>query len=179
MAFACLLRSNLVDKPQTLIPGDSNAERSTWLGYVLDWSGPIAIGLLAYYFSYLGGALGDAHPDETFFLFQRKYLLAALVVGVLALSLRPMRFGLSIAAVFLGVGIFDHVHDDLLYEGRSFFGLLRVRETDPNWYRLPTIDEDQRPIREWKIYRTLIHGGINHGRQITDYKRETTWKTRR
>ena len=36
MAFACLLRSNLVDQTKTLIPGDSNSERNTPLGYILD-----------------------------------------------------------------------------------------------------------------------------------------------
>ena len=171
MAFACLLRSNLVDQPQTVIPGDSTAERATPLGYALDYAVPIAIIFLGYYFAYLGLRY-DHNPDGTFFLFQRKYLLAGLVVGVLALSLRPVRFGLAVAAVFLGVSVFDQVHDELLYEGRSFFGLLRVRESEGTSYRMPTMEEDPHPPREWKVYRTLIHGGINHGRQITDFKRE-------
>ncbi len=159
MAFACCLRSNLVDTPQTLIPGDTTAERPTPLGWSLDFAVPVVMGLIGYGMVYVG----DNYNDK-FFLLRRSYLLAVMVVAVLALSLRPLRFGLSVAALFLGIGLYDRLNDQLSYEGRGFFGLLRVRDQNQG---VPFIANEQIAKREWKTYRTLIHGGINHGRQIT------------
>jgi hypothetical protein len=105
----------------------------------------------------------------------KTYLLAAAVVGVLALSLRPLRFGLSVAALFVAYMAYERVSESYLYEGRGFFGLLRVRETDWERHPYPVIDANGHETgkveaRDQKIYRTLIHGGINHGRQIVGYK---------
>jgi hypothetical protein len=238
MAFACLLRSNLVDEVRTLIPGDSTAERPTLVGYLLDFGVPILIGMLAYVATYYGdmqgpfivrrlvilGALSalvivlvacyyhlyadtakeswmqfyhrfehlrmvlslaaiclvafaaiffaDLKFDATF-LMRRSYLLAGLVVVVLALSLRPIRFGLSIAALFIAMTVYERAEDKYIYEGRGFFGRLRVKETsagDDAWARLPQLYEHQRAPYEWKVYRRLMHGGINHGQQIVQYK---------
>ena len=169
MAFACLLRSNLVDQPKTLIPGDSTAEKSTSFGIVLDFAVPAVIGLSCYGISYFSDFYGS-----TFFLFKKQYLMAALVVTVLALSLRPVRFGLAIAGLFIAVNVYDRVYDPYFYEGRGFFGLLRVRESDDdeerNWTPLPPKTAHEEYAYEWKVYRTLIHGGINHGRQIIRYR---------
>jgi hypothetical protein len=238
MAFACLLRSNLVEEVKTLIPKDSTANRPTPLGYALDFGVPILVGVIGYFFTYYGdmqgplivgrfvimgalSALGlaliacyyylyadtakeswtqfyhrfdhlrmvvslaaicligfaviffwDVKFDATF-LVRRSYLLAALVVVVLALSLRPVRFGLSIAALFIAMTVYERAEDKYIYEGRSFFGRLRVKETsrgDDAWARLPQLYEHQRPPYEWKVYRRLMHGGINHGQQIVQYK---------
>ncbi len=106
MVFACLLRSNLVDQPKTLIPGDSTALKPTPFGIVLDFSVPIVIGLACYGMSYVGDFYG-----YQFFLLKKSYLLAFLVVIVLALSLRPVRFGLAVAALFIAVTIYDQVYD--------------------------------------------------------------------
>src|SRR5262249_15891124 len=54
IAFACLLRSSLVEDVKTLIPFDSNAERTRPFGIALDICVPIGIGLLGYYFIYAG-----------------------------------------------------------------------------------------------------------------------------
>jgi len=179
MAFACLLRSNLVDQPKTLIPWDSSAVKPTPFGILLDFAVPILIGLACYGMSYAGDYYG-----HKLFLLKKSYLLAALVVLVLALSLRPVRFGLAVAALFIAVNIYDRVYDPYYYEGRGFFGLLRVRESDGdadvgrNWTALPPKTTDQgkpigkQPPYEFKVYRTLIHGGINHGRQIIRYRYE-------
>jgi hypothetical protein len=107
------------------------------------------------------------------FLATRSYLLAALVVVVLALSLRPVRFGLSIAALFIAMTVFERAREKYIYEGRGFFGRLRVKETpggDDAWARMPQMYENQPTPYEWKVYRRLMHGGINHGQQIVRYK---------
>ena len=238
MAFACVLRSNLVDQPTTVIPWDSTQEKSTVLGHLLDWAIPIVLGALAYaaillcdypnrifldrylllglavfagaciifvyyliyadrnkridweilaslvvrrslprYALYLLVVLGliaisSVNPKvDVTFLIKRSYFLAVLVVILtLALSLRPLRFGLSVAALFISVGVYDRVHDTLVYEGRGFFGLLRVRESNLEEFEFPRGEHDAQTHSEWKRYRELIHGGINHGRQIVGYK---------
>jgi hypothetical protein len=165
MVLACLMRTNLVEEIKTLIPGDSTPAHPTRAGYALDWSVPIAVGLLGVFMAY-----ASEHYSERSFLIKRSYLLAPVVVFVLALSLRPVRFGLSVAALFIALGAYDRVRDPLLYEGRGFFGYLRVRESKGDWYPFPAMEEGEREHKEWKVYRTLIHGGINHGRQIVEFK---------
>jgi hypothetical protein len=173
MAFACLMRSNLVDQPKTLIPGDSTAAKPTPFGIVLDFTVPLFIGLACYGMSYVGDFYG-----HQFFLLKKSYMLAFLVVVVLALSLRPVRFGLAVGGLFIAVNIYDRVYDPYFYEGRGFFGLLRVRQSDEdenaerNWTPLPPKTTGKQSPYEWKVYRTLIHGGINHGRQIIRYRYE-------
>ncbi len=183
MAFACLLRSSLVDQAKTLIPGDSNMEKNTPLGYALDFVIPLTIFILCY----LAFWYREKYAPQFFWL-GKTYLLAALVVIALALSLRPVRFGLSVGALFLAWGIYER--EPYLYEGRGFFGLLRVRETDWEKQPYPVISETgdqlhkkdehgnwhrQYSAQDQKIYRTLIHGGINHGRQIVHFKQLDPW----
>ncbi len=165
MAFACLLRSNLVDQPFTLIPGDSTAEKTTKLGIGLDLVIPILIGIASFYAIYVG----DRYVAE-YSLLRKSYLVAVLVIIALALSLRPVRFGLTIAALFIGSFVYERKYDSYVYEGRGFFGLMRVREDKGAWTKMPPLKEDHEVPYEWKKYRTLIHGGINHGRQIVGYK---------
>jgi hypothetical protein len=164
LVFACFLRSNMVDEDATLIPGDSTAKAPTALGNLLDFVFPVLVGVLCYvavrYFA--------AHQVSVFLL-QSKFLIAALVVGVLAMSLRPVRFGLGIAAIYFAVALFDRSTDPLVYEGRGFFGYMKVRDSELESYRLPRIEETDTQFSEQKVYRTLIHGVINHGRQIIDY----------
>ena len=79
------------------------------------------------------------------------------------------------ALSFLAYICFEQFNDSYLYEGRGFFGLLRVRESGWEKHPYPVIDEHGRETgdvaaRDQKMTRTLIHGGINHGRQITGYK---------
>lgn len=192
MAFACLLRSSLVDQVKTLIPGDTNSEETTPIGIGLDFVVPLVVGGLCY-----GALLWREFHAPAFFFLGKTYLLAALVVLTLALSLRPVRFGLSVAMLFIAVGIFDRTYyESYIYEGRGFFGLLRVRESgeragvlDPEkrWTLIgyPRFDDGPQ-YTESRIYRTLIHGGINHGRQIVGFRdhfgketKEMTFKKRR
>ena len=163
MVFACLMRSSLVEGEKPLIPGDSSADKQTPIGYALDFGMPILIGVGAY------ALTAYLLPDNVPFLLQRKFVLAALIVLVLAISLRPVRFGLAVLAIFIAVTAYERKHDVLTYEGRGFFGLLRVRDSDEFRYRMPAIDKNDPILSETKVYRTLIHGGINHGRQIIKY----------
>jgi hypothetical protein len=238
IAFACVLRSNLVEDEKTLIPYDSNATRTTPFGYVLDFGVPIIMGLLGYGLTYVGDFYSGGSYDITrthllisigvlfviflgcFYYFgaqtsqagreppidlikrhgqillgvaafalllcaviyfknisldvgglvRRSYFLAVIVVIVLALSLRPVRFGLSIAALFIAMLVYERVYDKFVYEGRGFFGLLRVRESPLEAHTMPRLYGGQALPTEYKVYRTLIHGGINHGRQIVQYQ---------
>ncbi|MBI2805492.1 MAG: hypothetical protein HYX68_10990 [Planctomycetes bacterium] len=165
MAFACLLRPNLVDLGKTLFPGDSTAERSTRLGYALDFGLPIAIGIGAYYLSQAFDAMPNIARGKN-------WVMAGMVIAILGLSLRPVRFGLAVGALMLAIGIYDRSNEAYLYEGRGFFGLLRVQEHEGRWSQMPQHFEDEPVPHEWKAYRTLIHGGINHGSQVVRYKYE-------
>ncbi len=149
MAFACLLRPNMTEADMNdstsvkpMIPGDSMASRATSLGYVLDVAAPILFGIAAYCLTFWG---------ENKWLLERRYNITFLLIAVLAMSLRPLRFGLSVAAVIFAVMVYDRGFENLIFEGRGFFGPVRVREYHAD---------------EGRIYRTLIHGGINHGQQI-------------
>ena len=116
MVLACCLRPRLLGKTP-LIPGDSNQEESTPLGWVLDGMIPAGMAFLGYYLADMGSRLG-VHG----------YFLAAGPVLVLALFGRPLRCGLSLGGLFLGVALYDRSQDPLLFEDRSFFGFVKVRE---------------------------------------------------
>jgi len=137
MVLACCLRPPLLGN-SSLIPWDSNREEATPLGRILDVAFPIGMGFLAFYLARLG-TRWEAKP----------YFLAVGVVIVLALAGRPLRFGLSLAFLIAGVDIYNREQDPFLFEGRSFFGFVKVRSTGTS-----------------TVYHTLVHGGINHGSQI-------------
>jgi SAM-dependent methyltransferase len=86
--------------------------------------------------------------------------MALPVVAALALALRPLRFGLSVALIWLIVGMFDDTGYRWVFRDRGFFGPVKVR----------IVDKDE--ARTGFEYKTLIHGGIDHGRQhIKESKR--------
>ncbi len=91
----------------------------------------------------------------------RKYMMALTVVVLLALGMRPIRFGLALLALFLVVTLHDRADENRVFEDRGFFGLVRVREYDE-------LEKNDRGNYELaRRRRTLIHGGINHGQQLT------------
>jgi hypothetical protein len=139
MVLASCLRPQLLSN-SVLIPGDTTEEEATPLGRALDWMIPIAIGFLAFFLAKAGR---QVHLQS--------YFLAAAAVLVLALAGRPLRFGLSLGCLIFGVMLFDRTLYPYLFEGRSFFGFVKVREEN---------DELK--------FHTLIHGGINHGMQIVE-----------
>ena len=135
--------------------------RRTWpssniLEIVLDLTIPIVFAVFAYYLLDIG------HYQRKYLgiTFRRSYVMAAVVVIALAMAMRPVRFGLSVGLLFLVVIAYDRSLERLVFEDRSFYGLLRVREFD---YETEGHDGEKHVVRTW---RTLIHGGINHGQQI-------------
>jgi hypothetical protein len=71
---------------------------------------------------------------------------------------RSLRFGLGIGALYLGSTICGGVQQGLLFQKRSFFGVLRVENT---WERFNGERYD---------LRQLIHGTTLHGWQLVDEK---------
>jgi SAM-dependent methyltransferase len=121
------------------------APSSNLLELLLDLLVPIAFGVFTYFMVYIG----DHEKTVLGIQLKRSYTMMAVVIFALALALRPLRFGLAVAAVFLVSMAYDRSYENLVFEGRSFFGLVRVRQ----W-------------GDAQVRRTMIHGGINHGQQI-------------
>jgi hypothetical protein len=72
---------------------------------------------------------------------------------------RPMRFALGLAALLLAGGLGrDGVHSRVIYQDRSFFGVLSVVEKS---------DQANPPT----IYRHFVHGSTDHGQQCLDFQR--------
>ncbi len=71
----------------------------------------------------------------------------------IAISTRPLRYGLTIGAILLCMGIMDLRNDQTIFRERSYFGILKVQES-----------EDQTIFGSRITFTTLIHGHINHGR---------------
>jgi hypothetical protein len=167
MAVGCMLRPNLViDKEVPIIPGDSKADKPTLVGYILDYGMWIAVGLAA-----LGGVYAAEYllrGDITAYV-KRPIVIAVCSILVLTAFQRPLRFGLSIVALFLAMVIYDRTTENLVYIDRGFFGLLRVRETEVDHQlrdKYGTGEEEAKSPWVRKTYRTLVHGGIDHGREI-------------
>src|SRR5204863_433279 len=85
----------------------------------------------------------------------QSYFVAVGVVMVLALAGRPLRFGLALLCLVIGVEAYKRSIDPLAFEGRSFFGFVKVRASGSG------PEGENEPI-----FHSLIHGGINHGMQI-------------
>jgi hypothetical protein len=72
---------------------------------------------------------------------------------------RPLRFGLGLGAIFLAGAFAAGVDDTLLFQKRSFFGVLKV-------------EEEYEYFQGRKHYfRRLIHGTTLHGKQFLDEDR--------
>src|SRR5207245_6076142 len=72
---------------------------------------------------------------------------------------RPLRFALGLAALLLAGSLGrDGVHSRVIYQDRSFFGVLSVVEKN---------DQADPPT----IYRHFVHGGTDHGQQCLDFQR--------
>ncbi|MBI3407973.1 MAG: hypothetical protein HY040_06410 [Planctomycetes bacterium] len=148
MMFACVLRPSLVG-PRTLLPGDSSDRESTPLGRMLTILTPPAIGLAAFWLAFYSG-------EGTL----RSLTLAIPVVLVLLLARRPVRFGLALGCLLLGVSVYDWTQEYTIYQSRGFFGIVKVNVLKASY------DND----RTWHLYHSLVHGRIEHGRQDLDPK---------
>jgi hypothetical protein len=133
-------RPTVLGRLRRLWPSSNLAE------ILLDFAVPIAFGVFTYYMVYIG----DHEKTVLGIHLKRSYTMMVVVIFALALALRPLRFGLAVAAVFLVSMAYDRSYENLVFEGRSFFGLVRVRQ----WGG------------DAQVRRTMIHGGINHGQQI-------------
>lgn len=132
-------RRSVLGRIRSLLPSSNLAEMA------LDLVVPIGFGVFGYYMA----KFGEHHNAG---IITRPILIMVVVILALALSLRPVRFGLSVAALFVAVlAIYDRSYERLVFEGRGFFGLVRVRQ----W-----------ADTSGQVRRTMIHGGINHGQQI-------------
>lgn len=156
LVAACLLRPNLLAAFKPLLPGDSTPGRRTRLGNFLDALLPLVVGAAALHLADLGGL---ANP------LRRNLLLAGIVLTALLALWRPLRLGLILGAILIGVGIHDVSNEPVLFRGRSFFGVVRVR-LDAGLVKLPMISADDPFPAERNVYHVLMHGGINHGAQI-------------
>jgi SAM-dependent methyltransferase len=163
MVAACLLRPFMVGN-ETFIPGDSREAKTTRLGWVLDLAMPLAIAAAVYYIVRIDladGALAFLHRidprwnPETMERWPalRPLAITLPIVGVLALALRPIRFGLSVGLLWLVVSIYDDADQKWTFRDRGFFGLVKVKLVEARVSGTPF------------AYNTLIHGGIDHGRQ--------------
>src|SRR5262249_55176167 len=156
MLLAIVLRPNMVGK-QTLVPGDSGAHRATDLGRALDLFYPLGVGL--FWFLMLGLKPGTAGKfgDLPFGL---QVAFVALVLLCLTYFARPARAALTMAAVFIAGSLFASHRGELIFQHRGFYGFLRV-------YQEYHAEESH----HWTLaYRTLYHGGINHGSQAVFYR---------
>lgn len=71
-------------------------------------------------------------------------------IGAFSFSRRPVRFGLTVGAIFLAGVSYEGNQGRVLYSARSFFGVTRVTE-----------DATRR-------YHQIMHGGTIHGGQSID-----------
>jgi len=99
-------------RPGSLIPGDTTEKRdhAFWAG--LDWAFRARLEFQAI-----------SCPFAARCTKLNLTLIAVGVVAVLALAGRPLRYGLSLAALVAGVEIYNRGNDPLLFEGRGFFRL--------------------------------------------------------
>jgi hypothetical protein len=176
LALCCFLRP-----PRSVLATllGRKAERpaeSTREDRLLDYGYGLCVGLLTYALlriavaRNLWGEDGSFHyyvasrVEELGFAWRRAWGIAAwinvaIVSGIpllacLVFSARPVRFGLCALAFFLANALHAVATDDSLYVHRNFFGVIRVR---------PELARDGRVLQH-----TLIHGGIDHGRQYVE-----------
>lgn len=112
---------------------------------------PLGLGLLVLVLIFASRALHvTAGPPAVGLVFGVPLILCY------AMSQRPLRFGLAVAALLLAATQFEGVAGHNLYRVRSFFGAHRVT--------LETVGGQR--------YRVLLHGNTIHGRQSLDPARE-------
>lgn len=148
LALACMLAPPLVARPIFARPLLAAWRPLRQLAqavqprhkFGLDLAAPVLIGLAAATIFFRWSS-ADAPAEDS-----RWPALAVIAICALAAP-RPVRFGLSVAAVFGAVSWYDDVVNHLVVRERGFYGVLQVR-TD--------VDEQ---------FYYLDHGRIRHGQQ--------------
>jgi SAM-dependent methyltransferase len=174
MAVACALRPT-IPSPLPLLPGDMDVDTESRLKYLFDVLLGVALFVLAailvfgadtvelrtklYRFCEGIGFDGDRNRALSYW----GYLIIAAgipLVFLLTFSGRPLRMAIGVGGLLLAWGIYDSRESTIVHTARSFFGPIMVRED--------TVNIEGKQV----IYRTLIHGGIDHGRQRFDEHRQ-------
>ncbi|MGF1581913.1 MAG: hypothetical protein ACFCD0_21510 [Gemmataceae bacterium] len=94
-----------------------------------------------------------------------QFLSVGVPLGVsFVIMTRPLRYGLTIGAILLCMGVMALRNDSTIYRNRSYFGILKVQQGPDN-----TI------FGERIQYTTLIHGHIDHGRNYFKPDDEKYW----
>ncbi|MBI3410766.1 MAG: hypothetical protein HY040_20715 [Planctomycetes bacterium] len=75
---------------------------------------------------------------------------------------RPMRYGLTVAAVLIIYGFYSSRHENTLYSDRSYFGVIKIRYSFAR-------ENGKLP------YSTLIHGHIDHGMNLFKPEDRKDW----
>ncbi|HZC19229.1 MAG TPA: hypothetical protein VE225_05935, partial [Rubrobacteraceae bacterium] len=141
MVAACLFLPRLRRSERRDEEGGSRTRRR------LDLALPLALGVAVWALLSVGGSVAPENEEVW------TYLLLSVAVGLclhFAYSNdRPLRFGLSIAALVAAATLRIGAGQDILYEGRSFFGVYNVTGEELN-----------------VGLHTLNHGSTSHGAQV-------------
>ncbi len=176
LALCCFLRPPVSVLKTFLGRRADRPAESTLEDRLLDYGYGLCVGLLTYALLRLAvarniwGEDGSLHyylasrVEDLGFAWRRAWgigawLNVAVVSGIpllacLVFSGRPVRFGMCALAFFLANGLNAVATDESLYVHRNFFGVIRVR---------PEVTADGKIVQH-----TLIHGGIDHGRQYVE-----------
>jgi hypothetical protein len=115
------------------------------LTLMLDFALPV--GVLALLAVMLWGVVRPLGGAEQMF-----YATIVPIVITACMFARPLRFGLALGAVLLLTGVYLNSSGDIVYQTRSYFGVLRVREYGGGTHRSFGIP-----------YMNLMHGTTDHG----------------
>jgi hypothetical protein len=135
---------------------------------------PILRSRVALLFDIVFGVLSAGVVGAVLFFFRetawRASLLDLAFIGVLVFAallwLRPLRFGLALAAVVFLSFIGSTTREKVLVQQRTPFGILRVTESTQ---QIRVRQNDPAAVNPQRFtQRTLLHGNINHGSCIID-----------
>jgi hypothetical protein len=132
-------------------PSIARSEPGQGLSYGLD----IAVGLGVFVIAFMVNIMFSARSAS-----RETLIIAYFVVFILALTFfaRGLRFGLAMAGIIFAYEIytFSQESDSVLYRARSYFGVIRVKQSGE-------VTENANKEKEAHKFTTLIHGHINHG----------------
>ncbi|MBN9122889.1 MAG: fused MFS/spermidine synthase, partial [Planctomycetes bacterium] len=89
---------------------------------------------------------------------------------------RPLRFGLCVAAILIPTKIREGSGAGVVHTERSFFGILKIEETENRQYLIRgdeylLNDKGERMLAGKYEYRRLVHGTTLHGTQVSQHDR--------
>jgi hypothetical protein len=100
-----------------------------------------------------------------------EHLMGVLTFGLPAVLCytfveRWSRFGLGVGALLLAAGVSMTIKEGVMYQDRSFFGVLKVEDSYSR-YPEDTRKEKDYQFPYWPVHR-LVHGTTLHGKQFID-----------